>query len=60
MCKNVEIVNVEQDGKDGVIIVFSDGTQGAYVVEELLGLRPSREVATGLIRNIHLASAPLN
>jgi len=39
MCKDVEIVSVEQDGKDGVIVEFSDNTQGAYLVEELLGLQ---------------------
>jgi hypothetical protein len=34
------IVSVEQDGIDGVIVRFSDGTAAGYVVEELLGLRP--------------------
>jgi hypothetical protein len=45
MNKNIEIVNLEIDGTDGLIVEFSDGTQGAYVVEELLGLRPNREQA---------------
>jgi hypothetical protein len=40
---NIEIVNVEKDGNDGLMVVFSDGTQCGYVVEELLALRPSRE-----------------
>jgi hypothetical protein len=43
MNKIVEIVNVEMDGTDGLIVTFTDGTQGGYVVEELLGLRPNRE-----------------
>ena len=30
-------------GDDGLIVTFSDGTTGAYVVEELLELRPIRE-----------------
>jgi len=36
-------MNLEKDGDDGVIVTFSDGTWGAYVVEELLELRPYRE-----------------
>ncbi len=43
MLRNLEIVSVEMDGTDGLIVTFSDGTEGAYVVEELLGLRPNRE-----------------
>ena len=43
MSKDLEIVSVEIDGADGLIVAFSDGTQGAYVIEELLGLRPNRE-----------------
>ena len=39
----VRIVEVEKDGDDGAIVTFSDGTIGAYVVEELLELRPYRE-----------------
>src|ERR1700680_1589479 len=35
--------HVERDGDDGVIVTFSDRTTGAYVVEELLKLRPHRE-----------------
>jgi hypothetical protein len=45
MSEVVEIISVEKDGKDGVIVTFSDGTIGAYVVEELLALRPNREPA---------------
>jgi len=43
MLRNLEIVSVEMDGTDGLIVTFSDGTEGAYVVEELLGLRTNRE-----------------
>ncbi len=45
MSENMEIIDVEMDGTDGLIVTFSDGTQGAYVVEELLELRPNREPA---------------
>jgi len=40
----IQIISVEKDGNDGVIVAFSDGTTGAYVVEELLGLRPCRQL----------------
>jgi hypothetical protein len=36
------ISSVEQDGDDGLIVTFSDGTAAGYVVEELLDLRPVR------------------
>jgi hypothetical protein len=39
----IEIVKVEGEGKDGVLVTFSDGTIAGYVVEELLELRPVRE-----------------
>lgn len=39
----VRIVEVKIDAPDGIIVRFSDGTVGAYVVEELLQLRPYRE-----------------
>lgn len=45
MASEIEILSVEQDGKDGLIVTFSDGTIGAYVAEELLELRPNRELA---------------
>ena len=38
----IKILSVEQDGRDGIIVAFSDGTTGEYVVEELLELRPKR------------------
>ncbi len=39
----IRMLNAEHDGDDGLIVTFSDGTTGAYVVEELLELRPIRE-----------------
>ena len=43
MSNGIQIVHVEKDAADGIIVTFSDGTIGAYVVEELLELRPHRE-----------------
>lgn len=39
----IRILTVERDSDDGLIVTFSDGTTAAYVVEELLELRPGRE-----------------
>jgi len=39
----LRILTAERDGNDGLIVTFSDGTTGAYVIEELLELRPIRE-----------------
>jgi hypothetical protein len=44
MESTVRILKLQKDGDDGLIVTFSDGTLGAYVVEELLGLRPHREL----------------
>jgi hypothetical protein len=43
MAEAIRILTTECDGDDGLIVTFSDGTSGAYVVEELLELRPIRE-----------------
>jgi hypothetical protein len=43
MTDRVTILKVEKDGEDGLLVTFSDGTIGGYVVEELLLLRPIRE-----------------
>ena len=43
MAKRIQILHLEKDGNDGVIVTFSDGTIGGYVVEELLAIRPIRE-----------------
>jgi hypothetical protein len=56
MLENIEIIDVEKDGRDGLIVVFSDGTQSAYLVEELLALRPNREPAK--VPNNHDISLP--
>jgi len=40
----IQIVSVEKDGEDGLIVAFTDGTSGEYVVEELLELRPCRQL----------------
>jgi hypothetical protein len=43
MPQQIRILSVERDGDDGLIVTFSDGTSAAYVVEELIELRPGRE-----------------
>ena len=43
MLEQIQIVNVVRDGDDGLIVTFSDETTAAYVIEELLELRPRRE-----------------
>ena len=40
----IQILTVEKDGGDGLITTFSDGTTAGYVAEELLKLRPKREL----------------
>ena len=54
MQDEIRILDVESDAGDGVIVTFSDGTIGGYVVEELLELRPYREP----IRKQHANRAP--
>ena len=56
MGTNVQIVHVERYASDGIVVTFSDGTRAAYVVEELLELRPHREP----IRNIKIADLNLS
>jgi hypothetical protein len=43
MVNVITISDVVRDGEDGLIVTFSDGTTGGYVVEELLMLRPVRQ-----------------
>lgn len=45
MDNTMRILTTGLDGDDGLIVTFSDGTTGAYVIEELLELRPIRERA---------------
>ena len=40
----IHILKVEKDSHDGLIVMFSDGTTAGYVVEELLSMRPHREL----------------
>lgn len=42
----IRIMTVEKDDGDGLITTFSDGTTAGYVAEELLELRPKRELTT--------------
>ncbi len=44
MSGQVVVLSVEQDSDDGILVNFSDGTTAGYVVEELLELRPHREL----------------
>jgi hypothetical protein len=44
MSDETYILKVEKDSHDGLIVTFSDGTTAGYVVEELLSLRPLREL----------------
>lgn len=53
MENGVRLVAVELDGDDGLVVTFSDGTIDAYVVEELLELRPHRE-RLRIIKNIRI------
>jgi hypothetical protein len=43
MSVEIHMLAVKLDGKDGLMVTFSDGTTGGYVIEELLQLRPVRE-----------------
>ena len=40
---SIRILTAMPDGEDGLILTFSDGTTAAYVIEELVELRPCRE-----------------
>jgi hypothetical protein len=44
MSDQIQILTVEKDDGDGLITTFSDGTTAGYVAEELLELRPEREL----------------
>ena len=45
MSDHLSVSSVEKDGEDGLIVTFSDGTKVGYLVEELIDLRPIRELA---------------
>jgi hypothetical protein len=58
MTNEIRILTTELDGADGLIVAFSDGTTDAYVVEELLELRPFRErVKTGKAAKLQSCNA---
>ena len=60
MAELIRILTTETDGDDGLIVTFSDETTGAYVVEELLALRPVRERSkTQRIKTIRLGNGEL-
>ena len=45
------ILKVEKDSHDGLIVAFSDGTTAGFVVEELLLMRPQRELTHEPVKN---------
>jgi hypothetical protein len=49
MAEQIRILNVERDGEDGLILIFSDGTTAGYITEELLELRPFREPVESIL-----------
>lgn len=51
MDDSIQILAVERDD-DGLIVDFSDGTTAGYVIEELLELRPKRELTVVKHRQI--------
>jgi hypothetical protein len=44
MREQIQILTVERDDGDGMITTFSDRTTAGYVAEELLEIRPVREL----------------
>jgi hypothetical protein len=44
MTENTRIVSAKLEGEYGLIVTFTDGTEDAYTVEELLELRPCRDL----------------
>jgi hypothetical protein len=44
MVEITRIVTAELQGEYGLIVTFTDGTEDAYTVEELLELRPCRDL----------------
>ena len=43
MANPITILTAEIEDPDGLILTFSDGTTAAFLVEEMLELRPYRE-----------------
>ena len=48
----IEIVDVEVIQQCGMTVTFSDGTSASYVAEELLDLRPHRDIVLQLKRTM--------
>ena len=46
MADIVTILTVKRDDGDGLFVTFSDGTCAGYVAEEMLKLRPNRELTS--------------
>ena len=44
MVESTRIFSAELQGEYGLIVTFTDGTEDAYTVEELLELRPCRDL----------------
>ena len=44
MVEDTRIVSAKLEGEYGLIVTFTDGTEDAYTVEELLELRPYRDL----------------
>jgi hypothetical protein len=51
MSEDIQILTVEKDDGDGLITTFSDGTTAGFVAEELLELRPNRELTENTDKN---------
>ena len=54
MPEPIQILTVEKDDGDGLITTFSDGTTAGYVAEELLELRPKRELTEDSQKKVNL------
>ena len=50
----IEVVDVEIVQRCGLTITFSDGTYANYVAEELISLRPHREINQQLQRAMQI------
>jgi hypothetical protein len=58
MPETIQILTVEKDDGDGLIATFSDGTTAGYVAEELLELRPKRELTEDCREKVSHAEGP--
>jgi hypothetical protein len=54
MTCDIRVLTTELDAGDGLIVTFSDGTTSGYVAEELLELRPYRELTAPLVRALDI------